>query len=235
MTKLCTYCKTHPISPRGKLFCSKACRGASQRATTEQKEAKRLHKNTHGKMYAQTKRKNPLFAEKERESRRLFMRKWSKEYPDIKKARNLSYKQNNRTAINAKQRIRSASYREIHRDEINQKALIYHKIHPEVGLHASARRRAHKANVLINDFNHKQWEEVKAAFHYCCVYCDKPSQRLEMDHLTPISKGGSHTLHNIVPACLSCNRKKHAGHVPCAVQPLLLTCAVSGFRKYTRK
>ncbi|MDB4875733.1 MAG: hypothetical protein JWM41_2179 [Gemmatimonadetes bacterium] len=29
-----------------------------------------------------------------------------------------------------------------------------------------------------------------------------------MDHVIPISRGGSHTRENVVPACRSCNSKK---------------------------
>ena len=32
----------------------------------------------------------------------------------------------------------------------------------------------------------------------------------EIDHMIPLSKGGGHTIYNIVPACRSCNRKKNA-------------------------
>ena len=235
MVKLCAYCKTNPIGPRSALFCSAVCRGASQQATPEQRLAKKERKRIQSQKYMQDKRQDTDFAEKERESRRLYMQKWAQENPEIKKQRNLAYKQKYRDKINATQRIRGASYREKHRQELNQKALQYHKEHPEVGTQARARRRVRILNTTKNDFNQQQWKEVKASFNNCCAYCDKYSQRLEMDHLTPIIKGGLHTLHNIVPACRTCNRRKHTGNVLKQIQPLLLTCAVSGFRKYTRK
>ena len=47
-------------------------------------------------------------------------------------------------------------------------------------------------------------------------------QRLEMDHITPLSKGGDHTASNIVPCCRSCNAKKGTGPVLKPVQPMLL-------------
>lgn len=41
-----------------------------------------------------------------------------------------------------------------------------------------------------------------------CHYCRKKFNKLTMDHVIPLSKGGEHSASNIVPACLSCNLKK---------------------------
>lgn len=68
----------------------------------------------------------------------------------------------------------------------------------------------------------KQWNMIKALYNYRCVYCGKKSQLLSRDHLTPVSRGGQDTVDNIVPACISCNARKHAGPVLKPVQPLLL-------------
>lgn len=40
-----------------------------------------------------------------------------------------------------------------------------------------------------------------------CSYCDKPTATTS-DHIVPYSKGGSTELHNLDPACLSCNASK---------------------------
>lgn len=41
-----------------------------------------------------------------------------------------------------------------------------------------------------------------------CVKCDS-REKLEYDHIVPVSKGGSNTVRNIELLCESCNRKKH--------------------------
>lgn len=53
-----------------------------------------------------------------------------------------------------------------------------------------------------------QWEEIKAIFKGKCAYCGKTSS-LEQEHFIPLSKGGGHTIENIIPACKSCNSSKN--------------------------
>lgn len=103
--------------------------------------------------------------------------------------------------------------------------------HPEVHRAAERRRRATRAHASVNDFTAAQWQEMKAAYGYRCVYYQRKMQRLTQDHITPLSKGGSHTAANIVPACWSCNSKKQAGAPLRPVQPILLTLAPALRRK----
>lgn len=39
-----------------------------------------------------------------------------------------------------------------------------------------------------------------------CVYCGSKSQHI--DHVIPLSRGGSHSLGNLAPACPECNHRK---------------------------
>ena len=54
---------------------------------------------------------------------------------------------------------------------------------------------------------HIDWLYTLAAWDFRCAYCGM-RQPLTQDHVTPLSKGGSHTLDNIVPACALCNGSK---------------------------
>ena len=46
--------------------------------------------------------------------------------------------------------------------------------------------------------------------HGCCFYCgtkiDRP--RMTLDHMTPLNRGGIHTLENVVMSCRACNSAK---------------------------
>lgn len=54
----------------------------------------------------------------------------------------------------------------------------------------------------------EQWREILARHKNKCHYCGVTSDCLTVDHVIPLSKGGSHTAENIVPACQSCNSRK---------------------------
>lgn len=45
-------------------------------------------------------------------------------------------------------------------------------------------------------------------FDHCCAYCGASTSQLQTEHLLPISKGGTHVLSNILPACKPCNHSK---------------------------
>jgi 5-methylcytosine-specific restriction endonuclease McrA len=55
-----------------------------------------------------------------------------------------------------------------------------------------------------------------------CQACKRHRHKLTVDHITPVTKGGKNTLHNLVACCGSCNSKKHTSPPPVPVQPLLL-------------
>jgi 5-methylcytosine-specific restriction endonuclease McrA len=106
-----------------------------------------------------------------------------------------------------------AAYRERHREERNRKQSEYIKAHPEIAYLAQERRRARKLAAPVNDLTRKQWRAIKAAFENRCAYCGEHFERLTMDHVRPLSRGGSHTTSNVVPACRSCNCRKGTRHI----------------------
>lgn len=45
---------------------------------------------------------------------------------------------------------------------------------------------------------------------YTCVYCGRRGGRLGLDHLLPVSRGGTSEMSNLVTACVACNSAKGA-------------------------
>jgi 5-methylcytosine-specific restriction endonuclease McrA len=70
----------------------------------------------------------------------------------------------------------------------------------------SRRHVAKKANTFAR-LTAAQIVERFDAFGHACAYC-KCTGDLHQDHFLPISKGGTHVLSNIIPACQPCNYSK---------------------------
>lgn len=69
-----------------------------------------------------------------------------------------------------------------------------------------------KLENVINTLTAKEWIDILKEYKFKCAYCGKEFNlfdRPTRDHVIPISKGGHNTKENVVPACGSCNSKKH--------------------------
>lgn len=60
------------------------------------------------------------------------------------------------------------------------------------------------------EFTAGQWAGLRSATDYTCLRCGKkePEISLTVDHIIPISKGGSSEISNIQPLCGPCNAAK---------------------------
>lgn len=70
-------------------------------------------------------------------------------------------------------------------------------------------KRRHQISISIG-VTPDQWTGIKERYSNCCAYCGRKSDRLQMDHIVPLSKGGLHEPGNICPACQFCNGSKNA-------------------------
>ena len=52
--------------------------------------------------------------------------------------------------------------------------------------------------------------EVKAEYNGLCPYCNKPIATGHIDHIVPVSRGGTNERENLVYACAPCNLKKNS-------------------------
>ncbi len=72
------------------------------------------------------------------------------------------------------------------------------------------RYRSRRRNAAVIDLTAQQWSACLEYFGHCCAYCGEQFDRLTMEHVVPISRGGNHTAANVIPACRSCNSRKNA-------------------------
>lgn len=53
----------------------------------------------------------------------------------------------------------------------------------------------------------KDLQRIVLRYRGLCAYCDKPWK--QFDHVVPVTRGGRHSVGNIVPACVRCNTSKN--------------------------
>lgn len=71
------------------------------------------------------------------------------------------------------------------------------------------RLRKNKKRANGGSFTYSEWVELCNLYANRCIHCQE-SLPLEIDHIIPISKGGTNYIWNIQPLCKSCNLTKHA-------------------------
>lgn len=98
-------------------------------------------------------------------------------------------------------------WRQEHKEEIAEYMRQYAKEHPNTCMAAHQRRRALLA-ASNGDFTAEEFELLCNAYENRCAYCGLELP-LGPDHAIPLSRGGSNDIENIVPACLTCNNRKH--------------------------
>jgi len=83
----------------------------------------------------------------------------------------------------------------------------YRQAHPEVRRVITQLRRARLAGAG-GKYSAREWADLVERYEGKCAYCGVLAP-LQPDHRVPLALGGSNLIENILPACGSCNRRKH--------------------------
>lgn len=127
------------------------------------------------------------------------------------KAAAKAYREANRDKIRAS----NEAYREANRAIVNERLRRWIEANPEryreIQLEGKHRRRTRIAG-NGGSFTAAEWEGIKEAHDYRCVKCHRrePDIALTVDHIVPVSKGGTSYPFNLQPLCKPCNSRKHA-------------------------
>lgn len=136
--------------------------------------------------------------------------KRDKEYRDrnieeIKKNKKIYYEANKEHVL-----LKNKEYQKKNRLRINKYLLEYFKT--EIGS-ASKLNTRHKRRAIIKDgeVTTQQLKELYSTVKNC-YWCNTKlnKKNTHLDHLMPLSKGGKHTISNLVVSCPKCNLQKNA-------------------------
>lgn len=113
-----------------------------------------------------------------------------------------------RMAYNQKWRLKRYRLDKKYRQYICAYNRNYRKTHPEIRKQIDRKMYA-KRKKAIGSFSLEEWNELKKKCNYKCLRCGK-KKKLTVDHIYPLSKGGTNYISNIQPLCLKCNAQKGA-------------------------
>lgn len=130
--------------------------------------------------------KNNAWAAKNRDARNAKCREWNAKNADSKRATNARYRAKNKESINERRRIKRA-------------------LDPSMERNKSAKRRAAKG-VLPKDIVAKLLLKQNSKCTCCGISL---SFGYHLDHIVPISRGGSNTEDNVQLLSPQCNLQKH--------------------------
>lgn len=137
-------------------------------------------------------------------------RAWYTRNRDARRAYNKKYRLEHLQELRAKERERGRKkYAEDPR-----KVLDYYQAWRKRNLqrargYARISKNQRRAASAGTHFTLRQWLTLLDAHHGRCGYCGS-TERIEADHRIPLCRGGTNSIDNILPACISCNRRKHS-------------------------
>lgn len=138
-----------------------------------------------------------------------------KKNPDAKNRATQKWRANNREKVIAQKR----AWREANKDKVNAQKRDWNKNNKDK-VHEMNQRSYKKNQSLFLMNSQKRYakqkgveqklvtkSDYKKMYNQSCIYCGSKNQ-IEVDHIQPIQRNGRHSIGNLAPACLRCNRSK---------------------------
>jgi 5-methylcytosine-specific restriction endonuclease McrA len=141
---------------------------------------------------------------KDPDRRRAYGRDWMRRNPEKAREAMRRWRQRHPDKHSAEGRAFYAR----HRARVDTRSRLYRQANPQV---ARAKWQNYRASrkAAPGSFSGATWLSLVRSYRGRCAYCGKASA-LVVEHRVPLSRSGTNEIANIVPACRSCNSRKHA-------------------------
>lgn len=205
-TKICSMCKRklpltsfskHKSSKNGiRSYCKECAKGYKTKWDEENRDKNLAYKKEYNKEHAL---QNVEYSKRYRLEHLEQCREYDKQRYQLIKETKKDY-----------DKIRNSHYYKEHKEDIIKKVKQYVKKNREktkVYKKKNKLLRKKISSKLPCTFTSLEWEKCLAYFNNKCAYCDTETN-MTQDHVIPVTKGGSYTTDNIIPACCSCNSSK---------------------------
>lgn len=146
-----------------------------------------------------TKKNYRVDIDRSRERSRNYAERTSERYKKNKRA---YYERNREEAI-----ARARKWVEDNPDQRRETWNAWYASNPTSRHAAHRQRRARLRGADTREVPHRDWQRLVNRYGGLCAYCRKQAAA-HQDHIIPISKGGRHSIGNLIPACGPCNRSK---------------------------
>ncbi len=178
-----------------------------------------------------------LYYSKNKEKINHLHREWLKENAEHIRRYGKEYRASNRSVVNTRKRgwasknpdkirLMGKKQYEKNKDKYKERSRAYYLANREECLARNKKWRQsdvgrsafkvkkHNRSKRIREtgkISTKDWLVIRNTSPMCLM-CGKfvECEKLTLDHIIPLSKGGTHTIENIQPLCFSCNSRKHA-------------------------
>jgi predicted nucleic acid-binding Zn ribbon protein len=139
------------------------------------------------------------------------IKKYTEENHEKILAAGRKYREANREAIYARQNAWARANHERHRAYQRKYQRQYAIANPEKrrlnAANRDAQKRSNGGGAL--HISERDWYRILLSYGHRCAYCGaEPDERLQVEHIIPLARGGRHSIGNVVPACAACNCSK---------------------------
>lgn len=141
------------------------------------------------------------------ECNRMHYKKYYDADPDKFKSRHSTYVEKNSTVVSEYQHSYYVENKQKYRDACNRYR-VTERGRIKMFCVNTKRRDALKT---AGEFTNIEWKHTVDAFDRKCAYCGDVWEHI--DHIVPLSKGGTNTIDNVAPACAQCNLSKNAAYL----------------------